>query len=174
MAMQQIVLTLLSDDKPGVVQTVADTIATAGGNWSESRMSQLAGKFAGILKVSIDDGKIDALSQSLEALSTSGIQVLIDRSQINTSTSGKMLAFELVGADRVGIVSEIAHAFSEKNISIDELETHCSSMPWSGDPLFEANGILIAPDNINKDDLLDRLQGIEDKLAVDITITEQL
>lgn len=175
MSKQHLIITLLSNDKPGVVQNIADIIANAGGNWLESRMSQLAGKFAGILRVSIDENKVEALSQALKALSASGIQVLIDQAEdAGTSPTGKTLAFELIGADRVGIVSEIAHAFSEKGINIDDLETHCSSTPWSGEPLFEATGVLLAPDNINKDELMDRLDGIEDKLGLDISITEQL
>jgi glycine cleavage system regulatory protein len=174
MSYQHIVITLLSNDKPGVVQQVAEIIAGEGGNWLESKMSQLAGKFAGILKVSIDERKIDNLSTSLKQLSDKGIQVLIERELTGEAPSGKMMAFELIGADRVGIVSEIAHAFSEKKINIDDLETRCSSMPWSGEPLFEATGILIAPEEIDKDELLERLDGIENKLGVDISLTEQL
>ncbi|MGH1486114.1 MAG: glycine cleavage system protein R [Cellvibrionaceae bacterium] len=174
MANQHMVITLLSDDKPGIVQQVADIIAHEQGNWLESKMSQLAGKFAGILKVSIDDNNIDSLSQALKSLSTKGIQVLIEKEHTSELSNGKLLSFELIGADRVGIVSEIALAFSEKSINIDELETRCSSMPWSGEPLFEATGILIAPESINKDELLDKLDSIEDKLGIDISITEQL
>ncbi|MGH1440448.1 MAG: glycine cleavage system protein R [Cellvibrionaceae bacterium] len=175
MSKQNIIITLLSDDKPGVVQTVADIIAKEGGNWLESRMSQLAGKFAGILKVSIDKDKVQTLTSSLQGLSASGIQVLIDEAGNEKSEqSAKTLAFELMGADRVGIVSEIANAFSAKGISIDDLETQCSSMPWSGEPLFEASGILIAPDTIDKENLLNHLDEIEDKLGLDISITEQL
>lgn len=175
MSKQNIIITLLSDDKPGVVQTVADIIAKEGGNWLESRMSQLAGKFAGILKVSIDKDKVQTLTSSLQGLDASGIQVLIDEAgNGNSEPNAKTLAFELMGADRVGIVSEIANAFSAKGISIDDLETQCSSMPWSGEPLFEASGILIAPDTIDKENLLNRLDEIEDKLGLDISITEQL
>ena len=175
MATQHLVITLLTDDKPGIVQQLAETIAQAGGNWLDSRMSQLAGKFAGILKISIPEDNVDALSQQLQSLSARGIEVLIDNAvHDNHSVSGRTLAFELIGADRVGIVSEIAHAFSEREISIDDLETHCSSSPWSGDPLFEATGILIAPSNINKDELLDRLDGVEESLGIDISLTEQL
>ena len=49
-----LVLTVISDDKPGVVETLAKTITEHGGNWLECRMSHLAGKFAGILRVSVE------------------------------------------------------------------------------------------------------------------------
>jgi glycine cleavage system regulatory protein len=175
MANNHLVVTILCDDKPGLVQQVAETIAGAGGNWLESRMSELGGKFAGILRVSVDDEKSSELKQSLQNLSTQGFKILIDDiHQQQSLASGKTLRFDLIGADRVGIVSEIAQAFSEKNINIDELETHCSNAPWSGEPLFEASGNLIAPIDINKDDLLDSLEQIEDKLGLDISLSEEL
>ena len=175
MAQQQLVITLLSDDRPGIVKHVADSIALAKGNWLESRMSQLAGKFAGILKVSVEESHVSSLTQELEALSHSGIQVLIDKANtLEHNLQLSTLAFELIGADRVGIISEIAQAFSEKGISIDELETHCSSTPWSGEPLFEATGVLLAPKQLNKHDLLDQLDIIEEKLGITISLTEQL
>ena len=48
-----LVLTVIADDKPGLVETLAEVIADHKGNWLESSMSQLAGKFAGILRVSV-------------------------------------------------------------------------------------------------------------------------
>ena len=174
MAQQLLVITLLSNDQPGIVKQLADVISTHKGNWLESRMSQLAGKFAGILKVSIDNPHSDTLIEALKQLGDSGIQVLVEHADQLAVDQGKTLTFELVGADRMGIVSEISQAFSEKGINIDELETHCSSMPWSGEPLFEANGLLIAPNDIDTEQLMEHLDAIEDKLGVDITLTEQL
>ena len=174
MAKQLLVITLLSNDQPGVVQQLAEVISQHSGNWLESRMSQLAGKFAGILKVSVDKDHVAALTASLNTLSESGIQILIENTEETSLSNGKTLTFELIGADRVGIVSEISQAFSEKGINIDELETQCSSMPWSGEPLFEATGILLAPIDIDTEQLLEHLSNIEDALGVDITLNEQL
>ncbi|MGB4246421.1 MAG: ACT domain-containing protein, partial [Pseudohongiellaceae bacterium] len=45
-----LVLTIIGDDKPGLVELLSETIARHSGNWLESNMSHLAGKFAGILR----------------------------------------------------------------------------------------------------------------------------
>ena len=58
-----LVLTVIGDDKPGLVEMLADTVARHSGNWLESNMSHLAGKFAGILRVSVADAHADALIQ---------------------------------------------------------------------------------------------------------------
>ncbi len=178
MAKQFLVITILSDDHPGVVKLLAKTISDHGGSWLESRMSQLAGKFAGILKVTIDDSQITSLAAALTQLKARGIQVLIDRAffqehDASKSTPKKTFSFELVGADNVGIVHELSQAFTDKGISIDELETYCSSMPWSGEPLFQANGKLLAPETTNTHELLEQLDNIADNLGVDISLTEK-
>ncbi len=176
MATQILVITLLSNDQTGIVKQIADVISEHKGNWLESRMAQLAGKFAGILKVSIDASQSAELTDALTHLSKAGIQILIDTAESDDTepSTNNTLSFELVGADRIGIVSEISQAFSEKGISIDEMETHCSSMAWSGEPLFEANGILLLTKDTDKDQLRDQLDIIEDKLGVDITLTATL
>ncbi len=174
MTQQVLIVTLLSNDQTGIVQQVAHIVEQHGGNWLESRMAQLAGKFAGILTVSVEEKKADALINSLDGLSTSGIQVLIDKATDFVEKQCKLLTFEVVGADRIGIVSEVAQAFSQKGISIDDMETQCSSMPWSGEPLFEARGVLLAPLEMDTDQLLDQLGVIEDKLGVDITVSAKL
>jgi glycine cleavage system regulatory protein len=46
-----LVLTLIGDDRPDLVQSVSRVVATHGGSWQESQMARLAGKFAGILGV---------------------------------------------------------------------------------------------------------------------------
>ena len=63
-----LVLTVIGDDKPGLVESLADVIAENSGNWLESSMSQLAGKFAGILRVSVADESADKLIAELNKL----------------------------------------------------------------------------------------------------------
>ena len=47
------VFTFVGADKPGLVEKLAQTVGQHGGNWLESRMSELAGQFAGIVQVEV-------------------------------------------------------------------------------------------------------------------------
>ena len=53
-----IVLSVLSDDHPGIVESLSDVLASNGGNWAESSMLSLAGKFAGILLAQVPEGRV--------------------------------------------------------------------------------------------------------------------
>ena len=66
--MQTLVMTIIGDDRPGLVDSLSSRIADGGGNWLESRMSHLAGQFAGILRIQIDDEGAPALVAEMEKL----------------------------------------------------------------------------------------------------------
>lgn len=170
---RSIVLSILSEDKPGVVETLAATISGNGGNWLESRMTHLAGKFAGILQVNVADENIKALKAALGALDSKGIKVISSEVvEPASQATSKTMHFTLVGNDRQGIVKELSQAFASHHINMDELETGCSSMPWSGEPMFTARGAIQLPDSVDMDSLMDRLDDIADELGVDIELDE--
>jgi glycine cleavage system regulatory protein len=43
-------------------------------------------------------------------------------------------------------------------------------MPWSGEPLFEATGLIEVPKSVDMNELYDYLDKIADELAVDIRL----
>ena len=168
-----LILSILSDDKPGIVETLANTISEHHGNWLESRLSNLAGKFAGILEVSVPETYMAELQQSLAELAPKGIAVTASEvvSQ-DTAAPHKALQFNLVGNDRPGIIRELSQTFAAHHINLDELHTDCTSMPWSGDPMFTARGIIHLNENVDEDQLNDTLDEIADELGVDIELEE--
>ena len=54
-----LIISLIADDKPGLIEDLAIVVSNYSGNWLESNMSHLAGKFAGIFRVSVDDAKAE-------------------------------------------------------------------------------------------------------------------
>ncbi|MBU2886800.1 cellulose-binding protein [Gilvimarinus agarilyticus] len=169
---QILVLTVISADRPGVVQQLAKTIHDNQGNWLESRMSHLAGQFAGILQVAVPEEHCESLLTALTALSGQGLRVVAEKASSPGEDKPKALAFSVVGPDRSGIVYEVSQAFASRGISVDELETDTSSMPWSGEPMFEATGVIHLPKGVNMDELYDQLDAIADELAVDIRLED--
>jgi glycine cleavage system regulatory protein len=166
----QLVLTIISDDKPGVVELLAQTITKHQGNWLESRMAHLAGKFAGILQIAVDSESEAAIREALASLSTQGLKIVVESAAETVKPAGKEFQFSVVGNDRPGIVFEIAQAFASRHINMSELETACSSMPWSGEPMFEATGLIQVPKSVDMDELYDHLDTIADELAVDVRL----
>ena len=95
---------------------------------------------------------------------------MVDAAISTSKPEYREFSFSVVGNDRPGIVREIAQAFAARHINMGELETACSSMPWSGEPLFEATGVIEVPKVVDMNELYDYLDKIADELAVDIRL----
>lgn len=162
-----LVLTVIADDKPGLVESLAAVIAENSGNWLESSMSQLAGKFAGILKVSVDDSHLDQLELALRSLE--GLKLVMER-VVTHETAGRPITVELnlVANDRPGIVREISHAVAGLSINVEKLTTDCSSAPMTGVDLFKANAILKVPPSLELSKLQEELESLADDMIVEI------
>lgn len=169
--MASIVLTLIGDDQPGLVDALATVISEHGGNWEESRMAQLAGKFAGILLVSIADDKAQALSSALHALETQGLlHITAEHSSAESAPPSRELYLELVGQDHPGIVRDISHALATRNVSIEELNSVTESASMGGGELFRAELLLRVPDTVSSDELRTLLEELANELMVDISV----
>ena len=144
-----LVLTIIGDDKPGLVELLSETIARHSGNWLESNMSHLAGKFAGILRVSVEDSHADALVQDLQKLS-SVLRLVVEKVNVTEPVARqRTLRLSLVGNDRPGIIKEISRALAAQHVNVEELATQCSSAPMSGELLFNAQAVLKVPANLD-------------------------
>jgi glycine cleavage system regulatory protein len=172
--MATLVLTVIGDDRAGLVDALAGPIADHGGNWDRSHMARLAGKFAGIVVVTVADADVADLTGEFETLASQGV---LDVRVAIASTDGPaddtpMATLHLVGQDRPGIIKEIASALAARNVSIEELETTTGSAPMSAEALFEATARLRLPTGLGTDELCDALEDIANELMVDLDLSE--
>jgi glycine cleavage system regulatory protein len=127
-----LVITVIGPDRPGLVESLSETLAEHGANWMESRMSSFAGKFAGILQASVPDANVDALTTALLANQSEGLTVIVETGASSQSTKEvRTVHLELVGQDRPGIVRQISHALARLKINVDELITNHTDASWS-------------------------------------------
>ena len=139
---------MIADDREGIVEQIAQTVSQHGGNWMESSMARLAGKFAGILLVEIEPAKQAELEEHLTVLSAQGIKITVN--------------------DRPGIVGEISTLLASHNVSLISLETFCESTPMSAGMMFYAHSYLQLPEAMAEDQLTAILESLSDDLMVEI------
>ncbi len=170
---ESLVLTLIADDRPGLVEALAQVVAQHGGNWEESRMSRLGGKFAGILLVSVAKEQAGELSRALAGLASAGLQLVIERSAAEPPAAEvRTLALELVGHDRPGIIRQISQALASRGVNLEELTTGCSSAPMSAEMLFSARARLRVPATVGVEELRSVLEALANDLMVDLSLVE--
>ena len=165
-----LVLTIIGEDKPGIVGSLAKVIAGHSGSWLESSMSQLAGKFAGILRVSVDGNQSEALVNSLKSLSDE-LRLIIEKvSYEQNDAKHKIIELSLLGNDRPGIIKEISKTVTELSVNFEQLNTECMPAPMAGDILFKASASLKVPDGLSIDVLQQALENLADDLIVEIKL----
>ena len=171
--MDHLVITVFAPDKPGQVERIADCIAEHGGNWLESRMSHLAGQFAGILRISAPAEVHEVLIEALQGLSAHGIRVLIAEGGLEEACTWKPIAMELVGNDRPGIVRDITRLLSEQGVNVERLVTDVRPAPMSSELLFHAEAILGVPLTLSLETLQERLETLADELMVELKLSDE-
>ncbi|MBV0933981.1 glycine cleavage system protein R [Marinobacterium weihaiense] len=166
-----LVLTVIGPDKPGLVGLLSHTIANHHGNWLESGMSRLGGKFAGILITQVPETEVEALTQALQGLAQQGLKVTVEHSEEPPPAAAMQpMVLELVGHDKPGIVREISHALAARHINVERLSTELTSGSMSAEELFKAEAELLAPADLDPDELQQALEAIAGDLMVDITL----
>src|SRR5271157_4016772 len=129
-----LVMTVIGQDRPGLVDSIAGLVVGHGGNWLESRMSRLGGYFAGILRVEVPEEQVPLLSAALRGLEAQGLTVVVHPDQPTPAPPPARLGLlEIIGHDRPGIVREISHALANHGINVEELQTGCASAAMSGE-----------------------------------------
>jgi len=166
------IFTVVGDDRPGLVSALSAPINAHGASWERSQMSRLAGKFAGIVLVTVADERFDALVADLTALSAQGLQVALERTDEPVERESQRLHLELLGADHPGIVAEISASLATRHVSIEELSTDVREAPMAGGMLFEARAVLNAPPTTSTDSLRSMLEGLADELMVEIRLSD--
>ncbi|MDR7255130.1 glycine cleavage system regulatory protein [Nocardioides sp. BE266] len=169
--MATFVLTLFGDDRPGLVSDIAGAISARGGSWEHSQLTQAAGKFAGIVVVSAPEDAAEAMLASVHGLEDEGFHVLVDRTDPPVETARARFSLELVGADRPGIIAQIAALLVEHRVSIEDLVTELTDAPMAGGKLFEARAVLVAPESMSASDLSAALEDLADRLMVDVHLS---
>jgi len=175
-----VICSFIGDDKTGIVELLAKTISDCSGNWLESSMSKLAGHFAGIVRIDIDEDKLETLRSALDNLAKSGLSIQLalpdkvtDAEAGAVSSAKHDIQLNIVGNDRPGIVYEVSQALVAAKINVVNMQTHLSSAPMSGDSLFHST-MSLTHDNEQDLDALDlQLEKIAERLFIEIDLEVQ-
>lgn len=170
---ESLVLTVICDDRPGIVARLSHLLEKHGGNWTDSSMLSLAGKFAGILLAHVPSGQSEALIQELQQLQGEGMQITVHRSTGATASADtRQVVLELLGQDRPGIVRDITAILSRHGVNVLELDSSCESASMSGEMLFKARARLLIPQDLSRDTLRADLEQLANELMVDINLQD--
>lgn len=173
--MAYLVLTFVGDDRAGLVSALSGVITDHAGNWERGEISELAGKFAGIVLVSVPDQNADRLISDLAPLEEQGLlDVTVQVAAIaEPDAETTHVSLELMGTDRAGIVHEITEVLAAHEVNIVQLHTDTRDAPMAGGKLFEAQALLEVATDADLAAIESALEALANELMVDITLSPE-
>ena len=165
------VLSFLGADRPGLIESVAARVIEHGGNWNESRMARMAGEFAGILRIDIEQERAQELLDSLAQLDGPDLQLIVKESVSSQIGHANLMHLELLGPDRPGIVHEASQSLAALGVNVEELHTEIVSAPMSGELLFRARATVSVPSGVDIATLYTHLDQVADDLTLEVELT---
>jgi glycine cleavage system regulatory protein len=168
--MAHLVLTVVGDDRPGLVNALAEQVAAHGGNWERSELAELAGAFAGIVLVDLPDDRVEALTAALASLDGM-LRVTTHGGQAAPAASGsRALELTVLGNDRPGIVRDVSATIAGHALSIDTFRSRTLEAPMAGGTLFEATVAFRVPVDADAAAVTAALEQLAGEIQVDLTV----
>ena len=167
--MKSFLISVLGDDKPGLVDGLSKIIVSNNGDWIESNMSSFEGKFSGILKVNVPTSDAAKLQKDLTT-SSLGLQIACEETHpVDELTNVRSYNIELIGQNHVGIINKLSDVLAEElQANVEELKTEIIDASMSGEELFKAQITLHLPMSLDENVVRDKLELIADEMMVEI------
>jgi glycine cleavage system regulatory protein len=167
--MSQLVITIVGEDRPGIVESLSAVVADHDGNWLSSSMSNLAGQFAGIIEVAVDDARSRDLAAAIGALP--GLQVHSVQGGATVKVGEHPVAeLDVVGVDQPGIVRALTSVLKELGVNLLQFSSWTEPAPNSGDELFRAVAEFELTPAIDFETMAARLEALAEEMAIDIEL----
>ena len=113
-------------------------------------MAHLAGRFVGLLEVTVPCNQQQNLEFALRAISDLDVMIAPGLAPSETEPL-RQFDLEVVGSDHPGIVREVFKASAQVSVNVEELSTRAYSAPDSGGTLFEEKARLACSSVIDRD-----------------------
>jgi len=164
----KLIISASGPDRKGIVSEISSFINQYNGNIETSRMIRLEEQFSILILIEIENENIKKLKSEIENIEN----LKVDINTTNSWNQEYKNKFHLYinGADNEGIVYTFSKFLSEIDINIDEVNTKIKNAPMSATPLFMMDLIIGSKSKINEKDLNEKLNGVGEKLGVEVTI----
>lgn len=167
----RVILSAAGSDRPGLTRALAEAVHSAGGNWLESHLSRLGGRYVGSVLVELEDDRLEAFEAAISTVDAVGLAVSLVPAGDEPKAAGEHLRLELVGQDRPGIVREVTAVLADLGVNIEDFATTTENGAWSGERLFRASARLNVPPGATSDQVRDALEAISSEIMVDFSFT---
>lgn len=167
-----LVISVLGEDRPGIVNALSKAVMEHGCNIEDSRMTVLGGEFAAMLLV---EGKWNTLAKIENALSEIerqlGLTIIAKRTGERSSAANLLpYAVDVISMDHPGIVNNLAGFFADRSINIEDMATSTYAAAHTGTPMFSVHMTVGIPADMHIGGLREEFMDYCDGLNLDAVL----
>jgi glycine cleavage system transcriptional repressor len=174
---QFLVVSVLAEDRPGILHDLARAVKDSGCNVVESRMTVLGAEFSMLLLISGNWNTVTKLEGTLPKLEKKlGLTLAARRTKEREPREALLpYAVDVVCLDQPGIIFNLADFFAARNIGVADLSTRSYTAAHTGAPMFAVQLAVNIPadthvgrlreefmefcDNLNLDAIMEPIKG---------------
>ncbi|MDX2481523.1 MAG: ACT domain-containing protein [Desulfuromusa sp.] len=171
--MQHFALTIIGRDRPGIVSQVTEILYQGGFNIADSSCSILGGQFSMILIISNPEiATKEEFSGTFSPLEEQNLSVYIRTlkpgGEVRSDLEGELCMISVYGADKPGIVYQVAKELGDRNINITDLNTKLVGDKQN--PVYVMMLEAMLPENTEIEAVENWMKELKQKLQVDISV----
>lgn len=171
--MQHFALTIIGRDRPGIVSQVTEILFNLGCNIADSSCSILGGQFSMILiisnpKISCKDDFGNAFAPLEETNLSIYIRTLKEGGEVRPEMDGELCMISVYGADKPGIVYQVAKELGDRQINITDLNTKLIGDKQH--PIYVMMIEALLPEGVEVEEVESWTAQLKQKLQVDISV----
>jgi len=171
--MQHFALTIIGRDRPGIVSQVTEILFHGGFNIADSSCSILGGQFSMILIISNPEfSSPEEFNETFKPLEENNLSVYIRTLKPGGETrlelDGELCIISVYGADKPGIVYQVAKELGDRNINITDLNTKLVGKKEN--PVYVMMLEAMLPENTEIETVEGWMSELKRQLQVDISV----
>lgn len=155
------IMTITGEDRPYIIQSLAETTRRMGGEWLNSKVMHLEGRFTALMKVSVDTDQKTALKDKLESLYPE-LDFIYSPAPTEEKEEMELVKLIVDCNDRPGLTHDIVEVLSELNLEAETLEVHRFPVTPVGGTVYSANLSVRIPNTMMRAELGKTLEEISD------------
>lgn len=163
-----VAITVIGEDRPGIVAGVTKSLYEAGCNLEDVSSTILRGHFAMMLIVGAPEGLEPSDLQGRLSDVARAMDLTVSVRPVETVDAGVPGATHMVsvyGADRPGIVYRVAEVLAAAGVNVTDLNSRM--IGTQEDPVYALMLEVVVP---GERDLVRDLQGVREELEVEVTV----
>lgn len=156
---KDLITTITGEDAPYIIRALAETTRSLGGEWTRSKVIHLHGRFAALMKVSVDPEQERELNRKLKDLYP-GLHFEYTPLPEVDPEGMETITVVIDCEDRPGLTHDIIGVLSDLNLESEGLESHRLPVAPVGGTVYSAKLSVRVPDALTKTELVRSLEDI--------------